>query len=83
MQQQPSHELPAMTRSKSWLYAAAGLSVLAGLLHLSVMPEHFDVGSATASSFLSPHWRNCCIRWSYCAGHPAGPCSSPASLAMP
>ena len=31
-----------MTRSKSWLYAAAGLSVLAVLLHLLVMPEHFD-----------------------------------------
>ena len=31
-----------MTRSKLWLYAAAGLSVLAGLLHLLVMPEHFD-----------------------------------------
>ena len=35
MQYQPSKDPPAMTRSKSWLYAAAGLSVLAGLLHLA------------------------------------------------
>ena len=42
MQYQSNNELPAMTRSKLWLYAAAGLSVLAGLLHLIVMPEHFD-----------------------------------------
>ena len=30
-----------MTGSKAWLYAAAGLSILAGLFHLFVMPEHF------------------------------------------
>lgn len=42
MQHQPNTELPTMTRSKTWLYAAAGLSTLAGLLHLLVMPEHFE-----------------------------------------
>ncbi|HNS00988.1 MAG TPA: hypothetical protein PKM78_01240 [Anaerolineae bacterium] len=42
MQHQPTSELPTMTRSKAWLYAAAGLSVAAGLLHLLVMPEHFE-----------------------------------------
>lgn len=42
MQHQPTSELPTMTRSKTWLYAAAGLSVMAGLLHLLVMPEHFE-----------------------------------------
>lgn len=42
MQYEPNNELPAAAASKSWLHAAAGLSVLAGLLHLLVMPEHFD-----------------------------------------
>jgi len=42
MQHQPSNELPTLARSKTWLYAAAGLSVVAGLLHLAVMPEHFE-----------------------------------------
>lgn len=42
MEYHPNNDLPATAASKSWLYAAAGLSVLAGLLHLLVMPEHFD-----------------------------------------
>ncbi len=42
MQHQPTSQLSTMTRGKTWLYAAAGLSALAGLLHLLVMPEHFE-----------------------------------------
>jgi len=42
MHHQPTSELPTMTPSKTWLYAAAGLSVVAGLLHLLVIPEHFE-----------------------------------------
>ncbi len=33
---------PERAHSTIWLYSAAGLSALAGLLHLLVTPEHFE-----------------------------------------
>ncbi|MBP8292696.1 MAG: hypothetical protein KAX65_07980 [Caldilineaceae bacterium] len=42
MQQQSEREPAAQVASTSWLYAAAGLSAAAGVVHLLVTPEHFE-----------------------------------------
>lgn len=41
MQSQSSYGFFTRTRPSGWTHAAAGFSVLAGILHFSVMPEHF------------------------------------------
>lgn len=42
MQNQPMSVYEQSDHSKRWLYGAAALSVVAGLIHLVVAPEHFE-----------------------------------------
>ena len=42
MQNQPMSAYEQSDHSKRWLYAAAALSLIAGLIHLVVAPEHFE-----------------------------------------
>ena len=52
MQTQTDNAAPASAHAKRWLYAAAGLSALAGVIHLLVTPEHFEEWSGYGLFFL-------------------------------
>lgn len=53
MQNQPMSVYEQSDRSKRWLYVAAALSLVAGLIHLVVAPEHFEAWSGYGLFFVA------------------------------